>query len=76
MTLSERELGLAKAFGADRRRRERWYAVALFIVSLMTGLFGAYLGVHAVLSLFAAVAIVLAGNWAVWWLRRTFFKVS
>jgi hypothetical protein len=41
-----------------------------YFVALMCGLVGAYLGVHAVLSLFAAVAVVAGMQFAVARIRK------
>ena len=71
MSLSDRELAMAKAFGQAHRRYERQTSMMIFVVALMCGLFGAYFGMKAVLSLFAAVATAMALNFAIAWIRKS-----
>ena len=70
MSLTERERGIAKAFGQAHRRYERRMSAMLFFVAFMSGLFGAYFGVHAVLSLFAAVTVAFGAQLAIVRMRK------
>jgi len=72
MSLTDRERGIAKVFGAEKRRRERHWVAILFVVSFLSGLFGAYLGVKAVFEAFSAVAVAIAANVAIAWVRKMF----